>query len=172
MDSLEQPPGAPYKQLKTNEVPVSFLYNESITPAVHLSNSSRKVIYNQCIHFTRLSVYLFAWFLRLFRLSCPSVCSACSVSVSMVRWRYLLIDEAHRIKNENSSLSKTVRLLSTQFRLLITGTPLQVTITRHPKRCSSTACVFGVVRDGMARSGTQHAVSPTVDSNGKSSGDG
>lgn len=49
-----------------------------------------------------------------------------SQRVFFLRWRYLLIDEAHRIKNENSSLSKNVRLLTTQFRLLITGTPLQV----------------------------------------------
>ncbi|KAH8097744.1 helicase [Aureococcus anophagefferens] len=42
-----------------------------------------------------------------------------------IQWQYLLIDEAHRIKNPNSSLSKIVRLIPTQFRLLITGTPLQ-----------------------------------------------
>ena len=41
------------------------------------------------------------------------------------RWRYLVIDEAHRIKNENSTLSKIVRLMKTEFRLLITGKPLQ-----------------------------------------------
>jgi SWI/SNF-related matrix-associated actin-dependent regulator of chromatin subfamily A member 5 len=41
-------------------------------------------------------------------------------------WRYIIIDEAHRIKNENSLLSKTMRLFSTNYRLLITGTPLQV----------------------------------------------
>ncbi|KAM3400942.1 hypothetical protein ACQJBY_001005 [Aegilops geniculata] len=40
-------------------------------------------------------------------------------------WRYIIIDEAHRIKNENSLLSKTMRLFSTNYRLLITGTPLQ-----------------------------------------------
>ncbi|CAN0506358.1 unnamed protein product [Ectocarpus sp. 12 AP-2014] len=51
-----------------------------------------------------------------------------SSTLKKIKWRYLLIDEAHRIKNENSSLSKTVRLLSTQFRLLITGTPLQVSM--------------------------------------------
>lgn len=40
-------------------------------------------------------------------------------------WRYLLMDEAHSIKNETSRLAITVRELDTQFRLLITGTPLQ-----------------------------------------------
>jgi SWI/SNF-related matrix-associated actin-dependent regulator of chromatin subfamily A member 5 len=40
-------------------------------------------------------------------------------------WRYIVIDEAHRIKNEKSSLSQVVRLYKSQARLLITGTPLQ-----------------------------------------------
>lgn len=42
-----------------------------------------------------------------------------------IDWKYLIIDEAHRIKNENSSLSTVVRTMKTQFRILITGTPLQ-----------------------------------------------
>jgi SWI/SNF-related matrix-associated actin-dependent regulator of chromatin subfamily A member 5 len=41
------------------------------------------------------------------------------------RWKYLIIDEAHRIKNENSKLSIAVREFKTDHRLLITGTPLQ-----------------------------------------------
>jgi len=40
-------------------------------------------------------------------------------------WRYIIIDEAHRIKNENSILSQVVRIYKSQFRLLLTGTPLQ-----------------------------------------------
>eukprot|EP01047_Picozoa_sp_COSAG01_P040521 COSAG01_NODE_3417_length_6121_cov_33.897376_3_plen_998_part_00 len=40
-------------------------------------------------------------------------------------WEYLVIDEAHRIKNENSVLSQIIRLYKTKCRLLITGTPLQ-----------------------------------------------
>lgn len=37
----------------------------------------------------------------------------------------MIIDEAHRIKNPNSSLSQVARVMNTDFRLLITGTPLQ-----------------------------------------------
>ncbi|RYE98988.1 MAG: hypothetical protein EOO41_01695, partial [Methanobacteriota archaeon] len=40
-------------------------------------------------------------------------------------WYYIIIDEAHRIKNENSVLARRVRALDSQFRLLLTGTPLQ-----------------------------------------------
>ena len=70
-------------------------------------------------------------------------------ALKKIQWRYLMIDEAHRVKNVKSSLSQArrtaspayrgarpicitppvraqvVRLIPTQFRLLITGTPLQ-----------------------------------------------
>ena len=46
-------------------------------------------------------------------------------AIQKLVWKYLIIDEAHRIKNEQSKLATVVRLFHTHFRLLITGTPLQ-----------------------------------------------
>lgn len=60
---------------------------------------------------------------------------ACVTSFEMVikekatflgfKWKYVIIDEAHRIKNEKSVLFQAVKRLDTCYRLLITGTPLQ-----------------------------------------------
>ncbi len=41
------------------------------------------------------------------------------------KWEYLIVDEAHKIKNEESQISKKLRQLDTRYRLLLTGTPLQ-----------------------------------------------
>lgn len=46
-------------------------------------------------------------------------------TLKRVAWQYLVIDEAHRIKNEQSTLSQIIRLFYSRNRLLITGTPLQ-----------------------------------------------
>eukprot|EP00658_Telonema_sp_P-2_P000140 TRINITY_DN10043_c0_g2_i1.p1 TRINITY_DN10043_c0_g2~~TRINITY_DN10043_c0_g2_i1.p1 ORF type:complete len:965 (+),score=286.55 TRINITY_DN10043_c0_g2_i1:52-2946(+) len=46
-------------------------------------------------------------------------------ALSRINWEYIVIDEAHRIKNENSSLSVVIRMLPSKHRLLLTGTPLQ-----------------------------------------------
>lgn len=45
--------------------------------------------------------------------------------LSKTKWKYICIDEAHRIKNEESKLSIVVRSFHSDNRLLITGTPLQ-----------------------------------------------
>ncbi len=41
-------------------------------------------------------------------------------------WRYMVIDEAHRIKNEKSKLSEIIREFKTSNRLLLTGTPVGI----------------------------------------------
>lgn len=46
-------------------------------------------------------------------------------SLLRISWEYIVIDEAHRIKNANSMLSQIVRAFDSHGRLLITGTPLQ-----------------------------------------------
>ena len=48
-----------------------------------------------------------------------------STALGKFQWRYMVIDEAHRIKNEASKLSDAVRVLQCNQRLLLTGTPLQ-----------------------------------------------
>lgn len=42
-----------------------------------------------------------------------------------VTWKYMVIDEGHRLKNHNCTLIKTLRRLHVSNKLLITGTPLQ-----------------------------------------------
>ena len=42
-----------------------------------------------------------------------------------VTWRYLIVDEGHRLKNKDTKLIRELKQLSTENRLLLTGTPLQ-----------------------------------------------
>ena len=53
------------------------------------------------------------------------VCNFEKQALSKFAWKYLVIDEAHRLKNESSLFSQIVRGFSTSYRLLLTGTPLQ-----------------------------------------------
>lgn len=46
-------------------------------------------------------------------------------ALKKIAWQYIVVDEAHRIKNEESALSQIIRLFYSKNRLLITGTPLQ-----------------------------------------------
>ncbi|KAI9754468.1 MAG: hypothetical protein M4579_004696 [Chaenotheca gracillima] len=40
-------------------------------------------------------------------------------------WRYVVLDEGHMIKNDESMLSKTLQGVSSEYRLMLTGTPIQ-----------------------------------------------
>lgn len=43
-----------------------------------------------------------------------------------IHWRYLIIDEGHRIKNASCKLNADLKHYQSSHRLLLTGTPLQV----------------------------------------------
>ena len=49
----------------------------------------------------------------------------CQHQLRKFRWSYLIVDEAHRLKNEMSIFSQNLRRFKTNLKLLITGTPLQ-----------------------------------------------
>ena len=53
----------------------------------------------------------------------------CVDSLKIIKWEYLIVDEAHKLKNQQSKLSLELRKIPTQFRLLMTGTPLQNNLT-------------------------------------------
>ncbi|KAE9971927.1 hypothetical protein EG328_005299 [Venturia inaequalis] len=40
-------------------------------------------------------------------------------------WRYLVLDEGHKIKNSETDVSKSLQGIKAEYRLLLTGTPLQ-----------------------------------------------
>uniref|UniRef100_A0A3Q3GSH7 Proliferation-associated SNF2-like protein n=1 Tax=Labrus bergylta TaxID=56723 RepID=A0A3Q3GSH7_9LABR len=62
---------------------------------------------------------------------CPVVVT--SFEISMIdrkllqhfQWKYLIVDEGHRIKNLNCRLVRELKMLHTDNKLLLTGTPLQ-----------------------------------------------
>ncbi|CAB9508745.1 Probable chromatin-remodeling complex ATPase chain [Seminavis robusta] len=59
---------------------------------------------------------------------CVTTYEICNIEKNVMNkfaWQYLIIDEAHRLKNEASAFSKTVRQFETRYRILLTGTPLQ-----------------------------------------------
>merc|ERR1719245_2736465 len=46
--------------------------------------------------------------------------------LSKLRWKYMIIDEGHRMKNHNNKLTVTInQFYTTSHRILLTGTPLQ-----------------------------------------------
>jgi ATP-dependent helicase STH1/SNF2 len=51
-------------------------------------------------------------------------------TLSKVKWLHMIVDEGHRMKNQNSKLSSTItQYYTTRYRLILTGTPLQNNLT-------------------------------------------
>nr|XP_057933194.1 lymphoid-specific helicase isoform X2 [Doryrhamphus excisus]XP_057933195.1 lymphoid-specific helicase isoform X2 [Doryrhamphus excisus]XP_057933196.1 lymphoid-specific helicase isoform X2 [Doryrhamphus excisus] len=62
---------------------------------------------------------------------CPVVVTSFEIAMidrkflQRCQWKYLIVDEGHRIKNLNCRLVKELKMLPTDNKLLLTGTPLQ-----------------------------------------------
>lgn len=62
--------------------------------------------------------------------------------LSKIRWLHLIIDEGHRVKNTNSRLVQVLRqFYHTRYRLILTGTPLQVRVILQEKNNKHTDSV-------------------------------
>ncbi|XP_060781851.1 lymphoid-specific helicase [Neoarius graeffei] len=62
---------------------------------------------------------------------CPVVVTSFEIAMidrkylQRFQWKYLIVDEGHRIKNLNCRLIRELKMLLTENKLLLTGTPLQ-----------------------------------------------
>lgn len=53
------------------------------------------------------------------------MCDKAKVYLQRIKWSFIVVDEAQKIKNEKTILAKILRQLSSTNRLMLTGTPLQ-----------------------------------------------
>lgn len=56
------------------------------------------------------------------------MCTIEKFKLNKFKYQYIVVDEAHRIKNEKARLSESLRTFKSKGRLLLTGTPLQNTL--------------------------------------------
>lgn len=47
-------------------------------------------------------------------------------AISKAAWNYCVLDEGHYIRNPKAKITKAVKALKANHRLILTGTPIQV----------------------------------------------
>ena len=50
------------------------------------------------------------------------------VHLAKYKWGYIVVDEGHRLKNFNCKLVQEIKKYTSASRLILTGTPLQVSL--------------------------------------------
>lgn len=53
-------------------------------------------------------------------------CRVVKYSLARIKWNFVVLDEGHKIKNEDTVIHKTVFGIKSKHRLILTGTPLNV----------------------------------------------
>ena len=80
---------------------------------------------------SRSMIQKYEWYLDNKRVKCNAILTTYEILLkdkaffNSVSWAALVVDEAHRLKNEDSLLYRTLIKFDTNHRLLVTGTPLQ-----------------------------------------------
>ena len=81
---------------------------------------SREMIRQYDFHFENTTKFKFNAILTTYEILLKD-----KIFLGALNWAALLVDEAHRLKNDDSLLYKALKEFKTNHRLLITGTPLQ-----------------------------------------------
>ncbi len=68
-----------------------------------------------------------------------------------VRWGAIIVDEGHRLKNQNSRLTRTLLSFNCPWRCLLTGTPLQNNLVRIGVFPNPNSIVFPKSRHTVCR---------------------
>ena len=89
----------------------------------HGSKQEREHLRSKKMHFERSTLPAFPVIVTSYE-----ICLADRPYLERYDWKYIVVDEGHRIKNRESRLFRELKQLPSQSRLLLTGTPIQNTL--------------------------------------------